>query len=120
MGLAAVAVTDHDTVDGLPEALAAGERLGIERRPRRGDQPRARPGHHGHARLLPRPAARATSCRAELAELRVYRDERNARMLERLAELGMPLDPDGPRRGRRERRRRPARTSARRWCAAGT
>ena len=30
MGLTAVAVTDHDTVDGLPEALAAGERLGIE------------------------------------------------------------------------------------------
>ena len=24
MGLTAVAVTDHDTVDGLPEALAAG------------------------------------------------------------------------------------------------
>ena len=29
IGLAAVAVTDHDTVDGLPEALAAGERLAI-------------------------------------------------------------------------------------------
>ena len=57
MGLTAVAVTDHDTVDGLPEALAAGERLGMRGRPRRGDQPRARPGHHGHARLLPRRAA---------------------------------------------------------------
>ena len=29
LGLSAVAVTDHDTVDGLPEALAAGERLGV-------------------------------------------------------------------------------------------
>ncbi len=29
-GLAALAVTDHDTVDGLEEALSAGERLGVE------------------------------------------------------------------------------------------
>ncbi len=31
--------------------------------------------------------------RAQLAELRAYRDERNARILERLAELGYPVDP---------------------------
>jgi predicted metal-dependent phosphoesterase TrpH len=29
-GLAAMALTDHDTVEGLPEAMAAGERLGVE------------------------------------------------------------------------------------------
>ncbi len=29
-GLKAIALTDHDTVDGLPEAVAAGERLGVE------------------------------------------------------------------------------------------
>lgn len=29
-GLAAVAVTDHDTVSGLPEAVAAGDSLGLE------------------------------------------------------------------------------------------
>ena len=28
-GLGAVALTDHDTLGGVPEALAAGERLGI-------------------------------------------------------------------------------------------
>jgi 3',5'-nucleoside bisphosphate phosphatase len=28
--LVAMALTDHDTVDGLPEAVAAGERLGVE------------------------------------------------------------------------------------------
>jgi predicted metal-dependent phosphoesterase TrpH len=28
-GLAAIAITDHDTIDGLPEALEAGERLGV-------------------------------------------------------------------------------------------
>ena len=32
--------------------------------------------------------------KAELAELRLYRDERNGRILERLAELGYPLEPD--------------------------
>jgi predicted metal-dependent phosphoesterase TrpH len=29
-GLAAIALTDHDTVDGLAEAVAAGDRLGLE------------------------------------------------------------------------------------------
>lgn len=29
-GLSALALTDHDTVDGLPEALAAGEEFGVE------------------------------------------------------------------------------------------
>ena len=30
LGLQAIAVTDHDTVTGIPEALAEGERLGVE------------------------------------------------------------------------------------------
>ena len=30
LGLSAIAITDHDTVDGLPEASVEGERLGIE------------------------------------------------------------------------------------------
>ena len=30
IGLAAVGITDHDTVDGIPEALEAGSRFGIE------------------------------------------------------------------------------------------
>ena len=29
-GLAAIALSDHDTVDGLEEAMAAGEKLGVE------------------------------------------------------------------------------------------
>jgi predicted metal-dependent phosphoesterase TrpH len=29
VGLAAIALTDHDTLDGLPEAMAAGDRLGV-------------------------------------------------------------------------------------------
>jgi len=93
VGLTAVAVTDHDTVDGLPEALAAGERLGI----------RVVPGveiNLEHERVtmdmlgyfLGGPPSE--ELKAQLAELRIYRDERNARILERLAELGFALEPD--------------------------
>ena len=92
MGLSAVAVTDHDTVDGLPEALAAGERLGIEVIPGveiNLEHDRVTMDMLGYF-LAGRPS---DELQEELAELRAYRDERNARMLERLAELGMPLDP---------------------------
>jgi len=30
LGFAAIAITDHDTLDGIPEALAAGQELGVE------------------------------------------------------------------------------------------
>jgi len=93
MGLTAVAVTDHDTVDGLPEALAAGERLGIEVVPGveiNLEHDRVTMDMLGYF-LGGRPSR---ELRAELAQLRVYRDERNARMLDRLAELGLPLDPE--------------------------
>ncbi len=91
MGLTAVAVTDHDTVDGLPEALAAGERLGIA----------VVPGveiNLEHDRVTMDMlgyflgGCPTDELKEELAELRAYRDERNARMLERLAGIGMPLD----------------------------
>jgi hypothetical protein len=92
LGLTAVAVTDHDTVDGLPEALAAGERLGI----------RVVPGveiNLEHERVTMDVlgyflgGGPSKELKAELAELRLYRDERNARILERLAELGYALEP---------------------------
>ncbi len=90
LGLSAVAVTDHDTVGGLPEALAAGRRLGFH----------VVPGveinlEHEHATmdmlgyfLHGGPGAELDD---ELARLRCYRNERNARIVARLAELGMPL-----------------------------
>ena len=91
IGLSAVAVTDHDTVDGLPEALAAGERLGV----------RVVPGveincEHEQVTLdvlgyfLAGTPSRELE--DELAELRHYRDRRNALILERLAALGYPVD----------------------------
>src|SRR5512136_2405947 len=91
LGLTAVAVTDHDTVDGLPEALAAGERLGIDVIPGveiNLEHDRVTMDMLGYFLAgMPTP-----ELRQELAELRTYRAERNRRMLERLAELGMPLD----------------------------
>ena len=90
-GLSAVAITDHDTVDGLPEALAAGERLGIE----------VVPGvelNLEHERITMDMlgyflgGCPSDELKQELAELRVYRDERNARIVERLAGLGFVLD----------------------------
>ena len=93
IGLKAVAVTDHDTIDGLDEALAAGAELGVEVVPGveinlehdrltvdlLGYFPGGPPGDD-----VPR----------TLAELRGYRDERNARILGRLRELGYPIEPD--------------------------
>jgi len=91
MGLTAVAITDHDTVDGLPEALAAGKRLAIE----------VVPGveiNLEHERITMDMlgyflgGCPSDELKQELAELRVYRDERNARIVERLAGLGFVLD----------------------------
>jgi 3',5'-nucleoside bisphosphate phosphatase len=91
-GLSAVAITDHDTVDGLAEALAAGERLGV----------RVVPGvevnlEHDQVTMdvlgYFLNGCPGDALKTQLAELRRYRDERNARMVRRLAELGLPLDP---------------------------
>jgi 3',5'-nucleoside bisphosphate phosphatase len=91
LGLTAIAITDHDTVDGLPEALAAGERLGI----------RVVPGveiNLEHERVTMDllgyflNGCPSDELKIELATLRTYRDERNTRIIERLAELGYPLE----------------------------
>ena len=92
LGLSAIAVTDHDTVEGLPEALAAGQRLGV----------RVVPGveinlEHDQITMdllgyfiAGRPS---DELKEQLGELRDFRDERNARIVARLAELGYPLEP---------------------------
>jgi predicted metal-dependent phosphoesterase TrpH len=91
-GLTAIAVTDHDTVDGLPQALAAGQRLGVEIVPGveiNLEHDRVTMDMLGYF-LAGMPT---DELQRELAALRAYRDERNARILERLSELGLPLDP---------------------------
>ncbi len=90
-GLDVVALTDHDTFDGLPEALAAGEAAGV----------RVVPGVElstevaGVSVHLLGYGCRADDADllAELALIRRGRDGRVPAMLVALAELGMPLDP---------------------------
>jgi predicted metal-dependent phosphoesterase TrpH len=92
-GLTAVAVTDHDTVDGLSEALAAGDRFGVDVIPGveiNCEHDRVTMDVLGYFLA----GVPTDELRRELAELRAYRDERNARILERLSGLGLPLDPD--------------------------
>ena len=92
IGLKAVAITAHDSVDGIPEALQAGERYGVE----------VVPGVEiplefesftldmlGYFLC----GAPSDEFRAQLERLRRGRDERNARILQILSELGYPLDP---------------------------
>ena len=84
-GLAAVAITDHDTVAGLPEGLAAGKELGIQVIPGV-EISTDEEGREIHiVGLFLRP-----DCRELLEFLESRKQERirrNARILERLAEL---------------------------------
>ena len=119
VGLSAVAITDHDSIDGVAEAAAAGSELGVEvvagveinlfhdqltvdllgyfpgelpvgTRPS-GDPPRAaRSGGEPPGSEAPA----GGELRTALIELRQARDERNAQILERLAELGYPVAPE--------------------------
>ena len=88
-GLAAVALTDHDTVDGLAEARAAAASLPLE----------FVPGIELAARNVPRTVdilglwlpERPQRLQQALSWLIERRDERNALMVEKLAALGLPV-----------------------------
>ena len=90
--LAAIAVTDHDTVSGLAEAEAAGREFGVEviRGCELGVQ-----GRYGEIHLLglwlPKQSAPLD---AALARLREHREERNRRMLDKLRALGIDISYD--------------------------
>jgi 3',5'-nucleoside bisphosphate phosphatase len=92
LGLSAVAITDHDSVEGLAEGAEAGRRCGIEVVP--GVEI---PLEYETFTLdmlgyflcgLP-----SDEFRERLVRLRKGRDERNAEILARLRDLGMDLDP---------------------------
>jgi len=89
LGLAAIAITDHDTVSGNPEALAAGRELGVEVVP--GVEVSSEYGPYTVHLLGYYPEPDAPALAALLVQLRAHRDERNPRILARLAELGCPL-----------------------------
>ncbi|UFJ43212.1 PHP domain-containing protein [Brevibacillus humidisoli] len=91
-GLAAVAITDHDTVAGIDEALAAGEQLGIEVVP--GVEISSLAGGqdiHVLGYYIPH---RDQGFQAELAKLRDTRHERNKLLIARLQELGVEITLD--------------------------
>ncbi len=90
VGLSAIALTDHDTMAGIPAALEAGRATGIE--VLAGIEISANhEGHpvhllgygldHRHPALLPL-----------LEELQLIREQRNASILEKLLSLGIHLD----------------------------
>jgi len=89
-GLAAVALTDHDTVAGLPEAAQAAARAGIEFVPGiefAADYPR------GTMHILGFGFESAHSgLRSLLNGIVVARDERNRAILDRLAVLGIRIE----------------------------
>lgn len=88
-GLRAVAITDHDTVEGLPEALAEGEKTGFE----------VVPGveisvdyNNGEMHILGYYINHTSEpLLASLAQLQEYRRERNPRMILKLREQGMDI-----------------------------
>jgi 3',5'-nucleoside bisphosphate phosphatase len=85
--LDAIALTDHDTLDGVPEAAEAGGRLGV----------RVVPGvelsahDRGEVHLLGLHISRAEALEARLAGFREARRVRAVRIVERLNELGVPV-----------------------------
>ncbi len=89
-GLYALALTDHDTVEGLPEAQAAAERLGVLLVP--GVEISVKFEGAGHCHILGYfvdPASKPL--RQTLALLKQARAERNLRMVEKLQALGVDI-----------------------------
>ncbi len=99
-GLEAIAVTDHDNDAGCDEAVEAGRRAGIEvvrgveiscdveDLSQRGYKPSGRPTMHLLGYFIPE---RENPLSASLADLQYHRANRNALMVERLNELGIPV-----------------------------
>lgn len=90
-GLEALALTDHDTVDGIGEAVQAGKELGIQVLP--GIELSAREYHTFHILgygIAPDNPALAGLCR----RMKDRRDERVDRLLAFLAEKGVKLSSD--------------------------
>ena len=97
-GLVGVAVTDHDTVDGVAEAAAMGERLGVKVIPGveisleyKGPKVGARSGWtHLLVYHLPLDGPLAN----ELREMQAWRAARNDRIVAKLCELGLGVTLD--------------------------
>lgn len=90
--LTAVALTDHDTLEGIPRAQAAAAGIGVDLIP--GVELSCDWSNGGcHIVVLWLPPG-AGPLQDRLHELQIARDGRNDRILERLAGLGIDIDPD--------------------------
>jgi predicted metal-dependent phosphoesterase TrpH len=87
-GLSAIALTDHDTIDGVPAARGAGERLGI-RVIAAVELSAFLDDHEVH--LLALHLSRLERLEERLTELRALRYSRGQRIVEKLNGLGIPI-----------------------------
>ncbi len=90
-GLSAIALTDHDTTDGLLEALQAGEEFGIEVVP--GIEINTDlPGGQAEAHILGYFLRwNDSDFQAQLTELRAARERRALKRIDQLRALGLPI-----------------------------
>lgn len=88
-GLSALGLTDHDTLEGIPEAAEAAEAAGIELIP--GTELSLQYDKGGMHLLVLWLEPDSGPLQDRLASLRDGRDGRNASIVERLTELGMPI-----------------------------
>lgn len=87
-GLAAVAITDHDTVEGCPEALEAGKKLGVSVLP--GIEISLEFVDNTHL-LGYFPRGFSAEFLDAIETLKRFREERIPKILSKLAELGCPV-----------------------------
>jgi predicted metal-dependent phosphoesterase TrpH len=94
VGLAAIALTDHDTLAGLEEAFAAGAELGVRVIP--GVELSAVEGERGEheTHILGLHLSNRTELERRLMDLRGMRERRADRIVRRLNELGVPITMD--------------------------
>ena len=91
-GLRAIALTDHDTLEGIPEAAAAADQLSLQLIP--GVELSLDWDKGGMHLLVLWLEPTEGPLHNRLAELQHGRDVRNRRIVERLAELGVPIEHD--------------------------
>ena len=92
LGLTAIALTDHDTIDGIPEFLEAGERLGIHTVPGVEISVDTKLPNNGHMHMLglfidPR----GKKLKETLDYLRTQRNLRAEKIIRKLNELGVNI-----------------------------
>lgn len=87
LGLAAIALTDHDTVDGVKEALDEGRRIGVEVIPGIEISVNYKPEMHILGYFLN--IDEYTSIKDKLGLIKKGRDDRNKKIFNRLNELGV-------------------------------